>query len=122
MAKKIVVVDDSQSIREEVASLLRKNGYEVLTALDGLDGARKIASLPDVALVLCDVDMPRMNGFELLMSMKQDPKLAAVPIVMLTAEGQPSLIARARAAGAKGWIVKPFKPELLTETVRRLTA
>ena len=71
-------------------------------------------------MVLCDVNMPRMGGLEMLELVSAKGMLGALPIVMLTTEGQPALVQRAKAAGAKGWIVKPFKPELLVATIRKL--
>lgn len=71
-------------------------------------------------MVICDVNMPRMNGIEMLSFVKQEPKNANLLVLMLTTEGQPALIAQAKAAGAKGWLVKPFKPDLLLATVRKL--
>jgi two-component system chemotaxis response regulator CheY len=85
-----------------------------------MDGAQKIASNPQIALVICDVNMPRMNGLEMLEKIRTDPKSATLPVVMLTTEGQPELIQRAKKAGAKGWIVKPFKADLLIGAVQKL--
>jgi two-component system chemotaxis response regulator CheY len=120
MAKKVMVVDDSRTVRQQVGAVLREAGYDVIEAADGLEGAEKIAGTPDVALVICDVNMPKMNGIEMLALVKQDPKNANLNVLMLTTEGQPALIQRAKAAGARGWIVKPFKPELLLATVKKL--
>jgi two-component system chemotaxis response regulator CheY len=120
MAKKVLIVDDSRTVRQQLGIVLTEAGYEVVEASDGLDGAEKIAASSDLAMVICDVNMPRMNGIEMLTFLKQDPKHANLLVLMLTTEGQPALIARAKAAGARGWIVKPFKPDLLLGTVRKL--
>jgi two-component system chemotaxis response regulator CheY len=120
MAKKVLIVDDSRTVRQQLGIVLTEAGYEVVEASDGLDGAEKIAASNDLAMVICDVNMPRMNGIEMLTFLKQDPKHANLLVLMLTTEGQPALIARAKAAGARGWIVKPFKPDLLLGTVRKL--
>ena len=72
--------------------------------------------------MICDVNMPRMDGLEMLETVRKEPRSAPLPIVMLTTEGQHELVQRAKAAGAKGWIVKPFKPELLLAAIRKLTA
>jgi two-component system, chemotaxis family, chemotaxis protein CheY len=120
MAKKIMVVDDSRTVRHQVGLILREAGYEVLEAADGLEGAEKIGATSDIALVICDVNMPKMDGIEMLALVKNDPRHANLNVLMLTTEGQPALIQRAKAAGARGWIVKPFKPELLLATVKKL--
>ena len=120
MAKKIMIVDDSRTVRQQVGGVLTEAGYEVVNASDGLDGAEKISVANDLAMVICDVNMPRMNGIEMLSFLKQDARNANLLVLMLTTEGQPALIAQAKAAGAKAWIVKPFKPDLLLGTVRKL--
>src|SRR5437879_3691772 len=108
MAKKVMVVDDSQTVRQQVGIVLTAAGYEVVEAADGLEGVEKIHLCKDLAMVLCDINMPRMNGLTMLAIVKKDPKNAGLPVLMLTTEGQPNLIASARNAGAQGWIVKPF--------------
>jgi len=120
MAKKVMVIDDSRTVRQQVGIVLTEAGYEVVEASDGLEGAEKIGASNDLAMVICDVNMPRMNGIEMLSLLKQDPKHANLLVLMLTTEGQPALIERAKAAGARGWIVKPFKPDLLLGTIRKL--
>jgi len=120
MSKKVMVIDDSRTVRQQVGIVLSEAGYEVLEACDGLDGAEKIAATPELALVICDVNMPRMSGLDMLSLVKEDPSNADLSIVMLTTEGQAGLIARAKKAGAKGWIIKPFKPDLLLATVRKI--
>ena len=93
-------------------------GYEIIEAVDGLDGLEKLRGVADLDMALCDVNMPRMNGLEMIAEAQRTG--SQIPIVMLTTEGQPSLIKRARESGAKGWIVKPFKPELLLAAVQKL--
>ena len=116
--KKILVIDDSETIRQQVKQALGATGYEIIEAVDGIDGLEKLRAVADVGLALCDVNMPRMNGLEMIAEVQRTgPK---IPILMLTTEGQPSLIRRARESGAKGWIVKPFKPELLVAAVTKL--
>jgi two-component system chemotaxis response regulator CheY len=117
--KKVMVVDDSPSVRQQVGLALTQAGYDVLEACDGQDGLQK-ATTPGVALLICDINMPKMNGFELLEKVKADPKLCCLPVVMLTSEGQPSLMDRAKKAGAKGWIIKPFKAALLVAAVKKI--
>ena len=116
--KKILVIDDSETIRQQVKQALAATGYEIIEAVDGVDGLEKLRALADLDMALCDVNMPRMNGLDMIAEVQRSgPK---IPILMLTTEGQPSLIRRARESGAKGWIVKPFKPELLVAAVTKL--
>lgn len=115
---KVMIVDDSSTIRHQVRLALEEGGHEVLEACDGVDGLEKITATQDLAAIVLDVNMPRMNGIELLRLLADQQ--VKVPVVMLTTEGQPSLIKSARAAGAKGWLVKPFKPELLLKAVVKL--
>jgi two-component system chemotaxis response regulator CheY len=121
MSKKVIVIDDSVTVRQQVGMALRQAGFEVIEAADGDEGAELIEKTADAAMVICDVNMPRMNGLELLELIKKDGKHATLPVLMLTTEGQPQLIERAKKGGAKGWVVKPFKPELLVAAVKKLT-
>jgi two-component system, chemotaxis family, chemotaxis protein CheY len=120
MPKKILVVDDSRTVRQQVGAVLSEAGYEVVPAADGLEGAETIDNSADIALVICDVNMPNLSGIDMLELVKKNPKHATLNILMLTTEGQPEVIARAKAAGARGWIVKPFKPDLLLAAVKKL--
>ncbi len=121
MNAKILVVDDSQMVRCSVGRTLVGAGFNVVEAIDGADALSKLAANDDTRLVVCDVNMPRMSGIEFLEALRSTPA-ANVAVVMLTTEGQPELIQRAKALGAKGWIVKPFKPDLLVAAARKLTA
>jgi two-component system chemotaxis response regulator CheY len=114
-ANKIMIIDDSLMVRQQVSRALIAAGLAVVDATDGADGLQKLAVNPDVALVVCDVNMPRMSGIEFLERVQK-----GLPVVMLTTEGQPALIERAKSLGAKGWILKPFKPDLLVAAVRKL--
>ncbi len=117
--KKVLVVDDSETVRQQVRLALSPAGYEVLEAVDGLDGLEKIRQGADINVVLCDVNMPRMTGLELVSTAHAEG--LRPPIVMLTSEGQPSLVRRARESGARGWIVKPFKVDQLLAAMNKLT-
>jgi two-component system chemotaxis response regulator CheY len=118
MAGKILVIDDSETVRQHVRHTLVAAGYEVVQASDGADGLDKIKRHPDLSLALCDINMPRMSGLEMLEQVHRDG--TKLPIVMLTTEGQPLLIRRAKQAGAKGWIVKPVRPELLLSAINKI--
>jgi two-component system, chemotaxis family, chemotaxis protein CheY len=119
VAKKILIVDDSATVRQQVRAAL-VSCFEVVEASDGVEGLEAIVGRDDLAAVICDVNMPRMGGLELLQLAGAKGKLVGLPILMLTTEGQPALVKQAKAAGAKGWIVKPFKPELLMAAMRKL--
>ena len=118
MTVRVMVIDDSMLVRRQVSAALKAPGYLVTEAVDGVDALEKLADLVDMKLIVCDVNMPRMNGLELLERLSAQG--SSVPVVMLTTEGQPELIQRARSLGAKGWIVKPFKPAFLVATANKL--
>jgi two-component system chemotaxis response regulator CheY len=102
----ILVVDDSATVRNEVSSFLSANGISVDTANDGLDGLDKIQK-GSYKLVICDVNMPRMDGLTMCEKVRAAGK-SSLPIIMLTTESDPSMKERGKAAGVKGWIIKPF--------------
>lgn len=120
MGKKVLVIDDSASVRQQVGLVLSEVGFEVLEAVDGPEGLRQIDAEPGLSMVICDVNMPQMNGLEMLEKLRASGTRPDLPVLMLTTESQPSLLRRAKEAGARGWIVKPFKPHLLVATVQRL--
>ena len=106
-------------VREHLRKTLE--GYDVVEAGDGLDGLQKLKSDAAIAMVLCDVNMPRMSGLDMLEAWAREASSThRVPFVLLTSEAQPSLLERAKKAGAVGWMVKPFRPSLLQATVRKL--
>ncbi len=117
--KKILVVDDSETVRTQVGRALEAAGFSVVQASDGMDGLNK-SKEHEFALVLLDINMPRMGGLELLDQLRQQPETQAVPALVLTTEVQESMIERARKLGAAGWIVKPVKMELLVEAVSKV--
>ena len=121
MGKKVMIVDDSRTIRQQVSFTLSKGGYEVVEAEDGAVGIDKLKSNADIAMIISDVNMPNMNGLEMVEGISQLPEYKHIPIIMLTTEGASDLIQRAKAAGAKGWLVKPFKPDQLVAAVDKLT-
>jgi two-component system chemotaxis response regulator CheY len=117
---KVLVVDDSTTVREQVAQTLAQAGYEVLEAFDGVDAGEKLARHGDVALVLCDLHMPRQTGLELLEELRLEARRPPLTVVMLTSEGQPELVAKAKSLGAKGWMLKPVAGGVLVATVEKL--
>jgi two-component system, chemotaxis family, chemotaxis protein CheY len=120
--KKILVVDDSATVRQQVRAALVDTGFEIVEAADGIEGLDTIEGRSDLAAVVCDVNMPRLGGLQMLEMLNAKGKVPALPVVMLTTEGQPALMQQAKAAGARGWLVKPFKPSTLVATLRKLTA
>ncbi len=120
MSKKVLIVDDSRTIRQQVNFTLSKGGFTVVEAEDGKDGIEKLKANADISMIISDVNMPNMNGLEMVEAIASDASLPKPPIVMLTTEGSGELVERAKKAGAKGWLVKPFKPDQLVTVVQKL--
>lgn len=119
MGKTVMVVDDSAMIRMQVKRALIGAGFEAVEAVDGQDAWEKLPG--NVDLIICDVNMPRMSGIELLQKMSESGAKNP-PVLMLTTEAQPELIRQARQMGATGWLVKPFRPDLLVAAVSKMVA
>lgn len=119
MAKKILAVDDSKTMREMVSFTLKSAGYEVVEAEDG-QAALNALNGHKVDAVITDLNMPNMNGFELIRALRANPTYKFTPILMLTTEGDDSKKQEGKSAGATGWIVKPFNPEKLVEVVKKV--
>jgi two-component system, chemotaxis family, chemotaxis protein CheY len=118
--KKVLVVDDSETIRLEVGRNLGQAGFSVFEARDGAEGLSVASSHLDLSLIVLDVNMPVMNGLDMLDRLKQEPKTQTIPVLLLTTEAQDSLIERAKKAGAKGWLIKPVKSEILLMAAKKL--
>lgn len=119
MSKTILIVDDSESVREIVSYTLKDAGYNVLEAKDGKDALRHFAN-PGVELVITDLNMPEMDGIALIKEIRSLETYKYVPILMLTTESQAAKKQDAKAAGATGWIVKPFVAQKLLDTVQKV--
>ncbi|NOH80483.1 response regulator [Vibrio sp. RE86] len=119
MQKTIMVVDDSESLRQVVNIALSGAGYRVIEAKDGVDGLEKLDG-GKVHLVISDVNMPNMNGIDFVKQLKTLPKYKFTPVIMLTTESQQYLMDEGRKAGAKAWMVKPFRPEQMLDAVNKL--
>ena len=119
MAKKILIADDEQNIVISLEFLMKREGCEVLIANDGEEAVRRIRSDPP-DLVLLDVMMPKKSGFEVCQEIKADPALAAVRILMLTAKGRDTEVAKGLALGADAYMTKPFSTKELVEKVRSM--
>jgi len=134
VAKTILTVDDSASIRQMVSFTLKSAGYEVFEATDGMDGLEKAknksfnlilsdqkkAKNKSFNLILSDQNMPRMDGLTLVKNLRALPQHASTPILILTTESSDAMKEQGRAAGATGWLVKPFDPQKLIEVVRKV--
>lgn len=119
MAKTVLSVDDSSSIRQMVAFTLKSAGYDVIEAADGQEGLNK-AKMKTVDLVLTDQNMPVMDGLTLIRTLRAMPSYRTVPILMLTTESSDAMKMQGKSAGATGWLVKPFDPAKLLEVVKKV--
>jgi two-component system, chemotaxis family, chemotaxis protein CheY len=119
VTKTIMTVDDSASVRQMVSMTLREAGYQVAEAVDGKDALTKLIGAA-VHMVLTDLNMPNMDGIELIRRLRANPCCKFIPIVMLTTESQPEKQQEGRAAGATGWIVKPFDPKQLLAVIKKV--
>ena len=117
MSRKVLTVDDSATIRQALNVALAGAGYEVVEATDGIDALRKLA-VDKVDMVVTDLNMPNMNGVDLIREIRNRPGNRFTPIVMLTTESEHKKKQEGKAAGASGWIVKPFRPEQLLSVVK----
>ncbi|MCF8880098.1 response regulator [Hyphobacterium sp. SN044] len=121
MSQTVLTVDDSRTMREMLRAALDTAGFRVIQAEDGVDGLDRLEEeMPDV--IITDINMPRLDGFGFIESVRGDERYRGVPILVLTTESEPAKKMRARDAGATGWIVKPFDPERLVDAVRRVSA
>ncbi len=119
MAKTIMTADDSASIRQMVGFTLREAGYSVIEAIDGADAIGKCAGTsPD--MVITDLNMPNVDGIGLIRELRAMPQCKFIPIIMLTTESADDKKQAGKAAGATGWIIKPFQPEQLLAVVRKV--
>ena len=119
MGKTVMTVDDSTSVRQMVSFTLKGAGYEVVEAVDGRDALSKLNGNA-VHMVITDLNMPNLDGIGLIRGLRGSANHRFIPIVMLTTESQDSKKQEGKAAGATGWIVKPFKPEQLLAVVRKV--
>lgn len=121
MSKTVLTVDDSRTMRQMLRTALVDAGFNVLQADDGVAGLEVLeVERPDV--IITDINMPRLDGFGFIEGVRSGARHRAVPILVLTTESDAAKKARARSAGATGWIVKPFDPEKLVTAIRRVTA
>jgi two-component system chemotaxis response regulator CheY len=121
MTKRIMTIDDSKTMRDMLMLTLTEAGFDVLQAVDGQDGVEKLKG-EEVDAVITDINMPKMDGYEVVRQLRADPKFSKTPILVLTTEAETEKRDIARKAGATGWMVKPFDPDRLVETVRKVMA
>lgn len=119
MGKTIMIVDDSASLRQVVAIALKGAGYEVLEGCDGRDALTKLDGRK-IHLIISDVNMPNMDGITFLKEIKRKPEYKFTPVIMLTTESQEAKKQEGQSAGAKAWVVKPFKPDQMLAAVSKL--
>lgn len=120
MKTTVLAIDDSRTMRDLLKMSLSSAGFDVHVAVDGVDGLSRFAELePDV--VITDINMPNLDGFGVIDGVRQGDVRRSIPILVLTTESAETLKARAREAGATGWIVKPFDDESLVSVLRRVT-
>jgi len=116
----ILVVDDSSTVRNEVGDFLKNNGFTVSLAVDGRDGLVKLKADPSIKLIVCDVNMPNMDGLTMAEKVRSELGNSTVGIIMLTTENSPVMKERGKAAGIKGWIVKPFKGDAVLGSFKKI--
>ena len=120
MSKHILIVDDSKTVRNLVAFIMKKEGFTVTTAEDGLDGLEKLYAAEHVDLVISDINMPRMDGFTFIKSVREQDAYRDLPIVVLSTEGQEHDIQQGLSLGANLYMVKPAQPDKMVKNVRML--
>ena len=121
MSKTVLTIDDSRTMRDMLLMALEDAGYVVIQAVDGVDGLETLAA-QGADVIITDINRPRMDGFGVIEGVRADPNHRTTPVLVLTTESDAEKKARARAAGATGWIVKPFDPVKLVDAVRRVAA
>lgn len=119
MAKTVMLIDDSLTLRQMLKITLRKDGYEILEAENGVDALEKVKG-QKINLFICDLNMPKMNGIEFIKTVKQDKNFAYTPVIMLTTEPKESIKEDAKEIGIKIWKVKPFDPVDIVMAVKKL--
>ena len=120
MAKTIVIVDDSESIREVVSFTLENAGYSVLVGIDGKDALKFFDGSNEIDLLITDLYMPNLNGIELIRAVRDNADYKRIPILFLTTESQREKKMEAKQAGATGWIIKPFVPAKLLSALNKV--
>jgi two-component system, chemotaxis family, chemotaxis protein CheY len=117
---KVLIVDDSEMIRNYYYYILKNAGFDVISAIDGADGLEKLFKAPAVDLILCDINMPNMDGYTMIEKVRQDEQFEKIPIIIISTEEEASDKQRGFDAGADIYIVKPIEPNILIENIKLL--
>ncbi|MFO7727609.1 MAG: response regulator [Desulfonatronovibrio sp.] len=120
MSKHIMVVDDSKTVRNLIAFIVKKEGFQVTTAEDGLDALEKLYSIPGIDLIISDVNMPRMDGFTFVKNLREQDAFRDTPVIILSTEGREKDIQEGLGLGANLYMVKPAQPDSLVKNVKML--
>ncbi len=120
MSKCILIVDDSKTVRNLVAFIMKKEGFRVITAEDGIDGLEKLYSAEHIDLIVSDINMPRMDGFTFIKTVREQPTYRDLPIVVLSTEGQEKDIQQGISLGANLYMVKPAQPDKMLKNIKML--
>jgi len=120
MAKHILIVDDSKTVRNLVAFIMKKEGFKVTAAEDGLDGLEKLYSEQKIDLIISDINMPRMDGITFIKTVREQDAYRDIPIVVLSTEGQENDIQKGLSIGANLYLVKPAQPEMMVKNIKML--
>lgn len=118
--RRILIVDDSESVREAVSLSLESAGYDVISAYDGQHGLKQLGTAGKVDLVISDLNMPNMDGISMVREIRKSNRAMFLPILILTTESQQTKRIEAKMAGATGWIIKPFTSDKLLEVVQKV--
>lgn len=117
---KILIVDDSETLRVQLKKDLEAGGFTVVEGFDGVNGLETLSQNKDVKLVICDVNMPRMDGLTMMEKMASDPETAKIPKLMMTTESSPEMKSRGKAAGVMAWITKPYQADKLLMVLKKV--
>jgi two-component system chemotaxis response regulator CheY len=121
MSKTILAVDDSATMLQTISLVLEREGYKVITAIDGVDGLKKLEGGDRISVIITDLNMPNMDGITFTEEVRKLPNYNFVPIIMVTTESSGGKKDAGRSAGATGWIVKPFQPEQLISVIKKVS-
>ncbi len=125
MSKLILSIDDSNVIKHSLEMLLQKNGYETEHAWDGVEALEKVKQIMDgdryISCIICDINMPNMDGLTFLKKIKEHPYYRLIPVLMLTTESDKKKVQQAKEYGATGWLVKPFQPDVVLNFVSKFS-